>query len=190
MIDDCTILTIGHATRSLEELTALLAASDIDLLVDVRSVPRSRRNPQFNADTLPVALREAGVEYYRLPALGGWRRPHPDSPNTGWRLESFRGFADHMLSAEFELALADLIARASGNRKVAIMCAETVPWRCHRSLIADALTARGCEVRHIIGPGAVYLHRMTPFAKVGDGKVTYPPDSSATKDADSRAQAT
>lgn len=172
---NCTLFTIGHSTRSLKDFIALLAAWDIRLLADVRTVPRSRRNPQFNEDTLPAALHNAGIDYVRLPALGGWRRPRPDSPNTGWRLDSFRGYADYMLTDEFVLALGELISRACAGRNLAFMCAEAVPWRCHRSLIADALTARGYEVRHIMGPGKAQPHRMTPFAVVHDRRITYPP---------------
>jgi len=170
----CTVFTIGHSTRSLEELVSLLIAWNIDVLADVRSAPRSRRNPQFNADTLPARLSDDGIDYVRLPELGGWRRPRADSPNTAWRLESFRGFADYMMTDEFRAALDDLIARACAGRNLAFMCAEAVPWRCHRSLIADALTARGYEVRHIVGVDKAAPHRMTPFASVEGKLVTYP----------------
>lgn len=154
---------------------ALLTAWDVDVLADVRSVPRSRHNPQFNEDTLPGVLASAGIEYVRLPALGGWRRPRPDSPNTGWRLESFRGYADYMLTDRFEIAVDDLISQASTGRHLAIMCAEAMPWRCHRSLISDVLTAGGCEVCHIMSLEKAEVHRMTPFAQVEGDRITYPP---------------
>ncbi len=171
----CTLFTIGHSTRNLEEFIRLLAAWDIGVLADVRSVPRSRRNPQFNADILPAGLRDSGIDYIRLPALGGWRRPRMDSPNAGWRLASFRGFADYMLTNEFKDALDKLIALACAGQRFALMCAEAVPWRCHRSLISDALTARGYAVCHIMSLEKADLHRMTPFARVDGDLVTYPP---------------
>ena len=168
------LLTIGHSTRSLDEFAGLLAVWRVALLVDVRTVPRSRRNPQFNEDVLSSELAARGIAYERTKALGGWRRPVPDSPNTGWRLASFRGYADYMRTGEFERALNALIASAR-QRRLAIMCAEAVPWRCHRSLIADALLVRGCEVRHIMTATKAEPHRMTPFARVDGDRVTYPP---------------
>lgn len=166
--------TIGHSTRSFEELVALLRAHSVTHLIDVRTVPRSRRNPQFNRETLAEALPAVGISYTHMPGLGGLRKPRKESPNTGWRNDSFRGYADYMLTPEFETALAALIA-ISGRERVAIMCAEAVPWRCHRSLIADALAARGMEVRHIMGPGAARPHTLTPFAVLTGTRVTYPP---------------
>lgn len=171
----CSLFTIGHSTRSLQEFSALLLTWNIGLLADVRSVPRSRRNPQFNADVLPAGLRDAGIDYIRLPALGGWRRPRMDSPNTGWRLASFRGFADYMLTGDFRDALDNLITLACAGQRLAIMCAEAVPWRCHRSLIADAVTARGYEVCHIMSIEKANPHHMVPFAHVDGDLVTYPP---------------
>jgi uncharacterized protein (DUF488 family) len=168
------MFTIGHSTRSFEEFVALLQARSVKLLADVRTVRRSRHNPQFNIENLAPALATAGITYVQLPALGGWRRPLADSANTGWRQASFRGYADYMLTEEFRSALDGLIALGREHR-LAFMCAEAVPWRCHRSLIADALVARGCEVRHIINASKADAHRMTPFALVKVGVVTYPP---------------
>lgn len=167
------IFTIGHATRSLEQFIALLQAHEVTLVADVRTVPRSRHNPQYNRDTLPEALGAAGIGYRHLPALGGLRRTDPASPNRGWRNASFRGFADYMQTTEFVAGLDELLSLAQQWR-VAIMCAETVPWRCHRSLIADALFARDLTVEHIIGAGHTQLHRLTPFACVDGTRVTYP----------------
>jgi uncharacterized protein (DUF488 family) len=143
-----TIWTIGHSTRPIEELLGLLCAHEIGLLVDVRTVPRSRYNPQFNRDTLAHSLHGAGLQYRHLPELGGLRKPRKDSVNQGWRNDSFRGYADYMQTNEFREALEELIAE-SGLQLTAIMCAEALPWRCHRSLIADMLTIRGRAVRHI-----------------------------------------
>ncbi len=143
-------------------------------LVDVRTVPRSRRNPQFNREALPEPLAAAGIEYRQLPGLGGLRRPRADSRNTGWRNESFRGFADYMDTPEFEESLAELLDLAR-ERTAAIMCAEAVPWRCHRSLIADALVARGVPVWHIVGSGRCQAHALTAWARVEDGRVDYSP---------------
>ncbi len=165
--------TIGHGTRALEELIGLLQAHGIRCLVDVRTVPRSRRNPQFNRETLPGALTGAGIAYVHAPDLGGLRRPRADSPNTAWRNASFRGYADHMSSAEFGRALEGLIHRARAM-PTAVMCAESVPWRCHRSLIADALTARGVGVSHILSARRADPHVLTPWARVEGGQVTYP----------------
>ncbi len=150
-----------------------LKSHGIELLVDVRSVPRSRRVPQFNRETLPATLAGAGIEYLHLPALGGFRKPLPDSPNGGWRNNSFRGYADYMQTAEFAAALDELIALGRG-RPLAFMCAEALPFRCHRSLIADALAARGYCVCHIMGPRRAEEHKLTPFARVDGGRVTYP----------------
>ncbi len=167
------IFTIGHSTCSLEEFIGLLRAHGVTLLADVRTVPRSRRNPQFNRETLPGALAAAGIGYRHLPGLGGLRRPRPDSRNLAWESESFRGFADYMGTPEFEGALDELLELARRER-VAIMCAEAVPWRCHRSLIADALVARGVRVEHILGPARRQPHALTRFARVEGGRVVYP----------------
>ncbi|HEY3066867.1 MAG TPA: DUF488 domain-containing protein [Methylomirabilota bacterium] len=167
------IWTVGHSTRALEDFVELLRAHAITRLADVRTIPRSRRHPQFNRETLPGSLAAAGIGYVHLAALGGWRRPRADSINTAWRNESFRGYADHMQTPEFETALPGLIALAAVDR-VAIMCAEAVRWRCHRSLIADALVARGVGVEHIESVSRAVAHTLTPFAHVREGRVTYP----------------
>ncbi len=167
------ILTIGHSTRTLEEFLELLRAHGVTRLVDVRSMPRSRRNPQFNREALPEALAAAGLAYTHLPGLGGLRRPRPDSVNTAWENESFRGYADYMQTPEFERNLEELMA-LDREKRVAIMCAESVPWRCHRSLIADALTARGVPVSHIMSAAKANPHKLTSFARVEGDKVTYP----------------
>ena len=166
--------TVGHSTRRLEDFIALLRAHSVTPLVDVRTMPRSRHNPQFNSDTLATALASAGIGYTHSPELGGFRRPHVDSSNTGWRNTSFRGYADYMQTDAFERALTALAQRASGER-LAIMCAEAVPWRCQRSLIADALTARGIEVGEIVDEARVQPHALTSFAVVEGSRVTYPP---------------
>jgi uncharacterized protein (DUF488 family) len=167
------IFTVGHSTRPIEDFTALLEAHEIQLLVDVRTVPRSRHNPQFNRDTLPASLQRAHIDYLHMPELGGLRHARKDSTNTAWRNLSFRGFADYMETPEFEKGLAQLIDEAQ-TRRTAIMCAEAVPWRCHRSLIADALVARGLEVFEISSLTRVQQHKMTPFVKIEDTKVHYP----------------
>nr|WP_263429397.1 DUF488 family protein [Nannocystis pusilla] len=169
------IYTIGHSTRTLDELVALLCSFDVAVLADIRTVPRSRHNPQFNGDTLPAALRRRRLKYVHLPHLGGLRRPNKDATNSAWRNRSFKGFADYMQTDEFADGLAELRAWAAKGR-VALMCAEAVPWRCHRSLVADALTARGARVEHITGLSRSSPHRMTAFAVVEGGRVTYPGD--------------
>jgi len=135
------ILTIGHSTRTIADFTDLLGAHGVQLIVDIRTVPRSRHNPQFNENTLAASLKKSGIDYVRLKELGGLRHPRKDSPNMGWRNESFRGFAGYMQTQDFEGAIGELVRLAQG-RSVAIMCAEALPWRCHRSLVADALLAR------------------------------------------------
>ena len=167
------VLTVGHSTRPIEEFVRLLDAHGVKRLVDVRTLPRSRHNPQFNKHSLPRALKHAGIEYTHLPSLGGLRRPRKDSLNLGWRNAGFRGFADHMQTLEFKQALEDLIAMAEKQR-VAIMCAEALPWRCHRSLISDALLARGVRVEEISSPVRTQPHKLTPFAHVFGTEVTYP----------------
>lgn len=169
-----TVLTIGHSTRPLEELLALLKDHGVTLLVDVRSIPGSKRNPQFNRDGLARASEKAGVRYMHAAGLGGLRRARADSPNAGWRNPAFRGFADYMQTDAFQESLASLIEAARVER-VAVMCAEALPWRCHRSLISDALTVRGVKVKHIMGPGKTQPHRVTPWARVEGGRITYPP---------------
>jgi uncharacterized protein (DUF488 family) len=166
------VLTIGHSTHPIAEFLAILEAHGVDLLVDVRTVPRSRHNPQFNRDALPASLREAEIRYLSLPGLGGLRRPRADSPNTAWRNAGFRGYADYMQTAEFREHLHKLMELAS-ETQAAIMCAEAVPWRCHRSLIADALVVRGIPVEHIMSSTASHPHKLTPFARVEGHQIVY-----------------
>ena len=170
------VLTVGHSTRQLAEFIALLAVHSVSRLVDIRTVPRSRHNPQFNGDTLPVPLEVAGISYAHVAGLGGFRHTHPGSPNMGWRNVSFRGFADYMQTPQFAENLAALIEQATRER-VVLMCAEAVPWRCHRSLIADALVIHGIRVEEIINATRVQVHTLTPFAKVDGTVVTYPPQA-------------
>lgn len=165
--------TVGHSTRSAEELLALLAGHGIVRLVDVRTLPRSRRNPQFNQEALQATLEGAGIAYVHMPGLGGLRSPRPDSTNLAWRNPGFRGYADYMQTPEFAKNLAALVELA-GRGRAAVMCAEAVPWRCHRSLLADALTVRGVRVEHIIGPGRAEPHALTSWAHVEGTTVTYP----------------
>ena len=168
------VLTIGHSNRPIEEFLELLAAYEAQLLADVRKMPGSRANPQFGGEELTKSLRAVGIGYVHLPGLGGLRRGSPDSPNSGWRNASFRAFADYMLTPEFEASLGDLIARAASQR-VAIMCAEAVPWRCHRSLIADALVVRSIPVEHILSKTRSDKHSLRDWAHVEGKKITYPP---------------
>ncbi len=168
-----TIYTIGHSTRTIEQFLDMLKAHDIQEVVDVRTVPKSRRNPQFGQDALATSLKDAGIEYTHLKKLGGLRRPARDSINTGWQNESFRGFADYMATTEFQEGLRELEDIAKGKR-VAIMCAEAVTWRCHRSLIADALVTQGWQVLHIQSKKTAKPHELTSFLKVQDGKWIYP----------------
>jgi len=169
------IYTVGHSTRSADKFVALLAAHAIRRLVDVRTIPRSRHNPQFNSDRLPKTLAEAGIEYAHMPALGGLRRPSPNSVNFGWRNDSFRGYADYMQTEPFSSALDQLIDLAA-SAPTAIMCAEAVPWRCHRSLIADALVVRGIEAPEIVSTTRTTPHALTSFAHVDGIRLTYPPE--------------
>ena len=171
------VLTVGHSTRALESFIQLLQAHGVKRVIDVRTVPRSRRNPQFNGETLPNNLSQAKIRYTHLKELGGLRHPRPDSLNTGWRNASFRGFADYMQTPEFAAGLAKLIKLAS-RAPVAVMCAEAVPWRCHRSLIADALLVRGVCVEHITTPTRRHEHRLTPFARAEGTRITYPAEAS------------
>ena len=170
-----TIFTVGHSTLPIEDFAALLAAYGIETLADIRTVPRSRHNPQFNGDALAQSLRRQGIVYVALPGLGGLRRPRKDSPNMGWRNESFRGYADYMQTPAFEEAL-DALIQMSRQKRVAIMCAEAVPWRCHRSLVADALNVRGIPVVEILSRTSHRPHKLTPFAEVQGTSVTYPPE--------------
>jgi len=165
--------TLGHSTRPVTGLIALLEEHGVTRLLDVRTVPRSRHNPQFNSDALAVSLDRQGIAYAHRPGLGGLRKPRRDSLNLGWKNESFRGYADYMQTPEFEHALAALMADAE-REPCAVMCAEALPWRCHRSLIADALTVRGVEVRHIMAPGKAEPHKLTGFAHIEGTQLTYP----------------
>ncbi|HTK30279.1 MAG TPA: DUF488 domain-containing protein [Vicinamibacterales bacterium] len=167
------IYTVGHSTRSLDELVGLLRGAGVVQLGDIRTVPRSRRHPQFWREALEQSMPAAGIAYRHLPALGGLRKPRPDSANGAWRHEGFRGYADYMQTPAFQAALADLIAWAAAA-PTAIMCAEAVWWRCHRQLVADALVANGVEVRHILSAGQAPAHTLTEFARVEGGRVTYP----------------
>jgi len=167
------VLTVGHSTRAIEEFVLLLDAHGVTRLVDVRTLPRSRHNPQFNQDSLPAALDRAGIAYTHMPGLGGLRRPRKDSTNLGWRNTGFRGFADYMQTPEFAKAIEKLITMAAKDR-VAIMCAEAVPWHCHRSLIADALLVRGLRVEEITSLTRTQPHRLSAFAHVFGTEVTYP----------------
>ena len=174
------VFTVGHSTRALEDFIALLSAHGVQRLVDVRTVPRSRHNPQFNRDTLPQALQARGIGYAHVAELGGLRKPLPDSINKGWRNPSFRGYADHMQSAEFARSLTQLMAAAQ-SEQLAVMCAEAVPWRCHRSLIGDALLVHGVPVEELVDAKRRQPHRLTPFAVVDGSTITYPADDLAAR---------
>lgn len=176
-MDQPLVLTIGHSTLPIEEFVALLRANEVRCLLDIRTVPKSRHNPQYHQDNLPHSLNAAGIDYLHLPGLGGLRRPRPDSPNAAWRNTSFRGYADYMQTPEFAHNVDEVIALAHETR-CCLMCAESVPWRCHRSLVADALTVRGVSVEHIIGHKRK-PHTMTPFAQVDGLAITYPPGQAA-----------
>ena len=167
------ILTLGHSNRPLEDFLALLKRHGVACLADVRTLPRSRFNPQFNQDRLAAALELAGIEYRHVPALGGLRRARPDSPHRGLEDDALRGFADHMDTPEFEAALAGVL-ELTATRSVAMMCAEAAPEHCHRSLIADALVARVVTVRHILDDAAPRDHTLTRFARVEGCRVSYP----------------
>ena len=173
MSSESPILTVGHSTRTIEEFIGILKAHGVTCVVDVRTVPRSRHNPQFNREGLPTSLKSASIAYLHLAGLGGLRRPRADSINTAWKNASFRGFADYMQTAEFEQTLGSLIELAQKER-VALMCAEAVPWRCHRSLIADALVARGIPTEHIMSETRRNAHCLRAFAKTTGSTVTYP----------------
>jgi uncharacterized protein (DUF488 family) len=171
--DMSPVLTIGHSTRTWKDFLALLRAHRVKRVIDVRSVPRSRHNPQFNRETLSKKLRAARIGYVHLRKLGGLRHARRDSPNMGWRNTSFRGFADYMQTCEFEAGLHRLM-KLAGQKRSAIMCAEAVPWRCHRSLIADALTVRGIRVDDIMSMTRSQVHSLIAFARVRGHRITYP----------------
>jgi uncharacterized protein (DUF488 family) len=165
--------TIGHSTRPIDEFITLLKGHEIQQLVDVRTIPRSRYNPQFNRESLAKNLKKAKVIYAHMRQLGGLRKAKKDSINAGWKNASFRGYADYMQTPEFWTALENLMADGR-DRKTAIMCAEAVPWRCHRSLIADALIVKGWTVRHIMSETKADEHRVTSFAVINRDSITYP----------------
>jgi uncharacterized protein (DUF488 family) len=176
-----TLLTVGHSNRPLSAFLEILEANRVGLLVDVRTIPRSRYNPQFNWETLAQALAIHEIAYEHLPGLGGLRHPHKDSINTGWRNDSFRGYADYMQTEDYARNLEELCnlettweSRTENKTAVAIMCAEALPWRCHRSLIADSLVARGIPVAHILSSSKIEPHKLTSFAQIAGTKVIYP----------------
>lgn len=175
-----TISTVGHSTHPIEEFIDILRAHGIRQLVDVRTIPRSRRNPQFNRENIKASLQTAGIEYCHLPGLGGLRHARKDSINIGWRNASFRGYADYMQTPEFEDAILQVI-RLAQEKPTTLMCAEAVPWRCHRSLVADALIVRAIEIREIIGRAPPEPHRLTAFAHVCGTRVTYPKEGSGAQ---------
>jgi len=169
-----TVFTIGHSTKTLESFIGLLKENSVKKVVDIRTLPRSRHNPQFNRETLPDHLKASRIGYIHITGLGGLRHTRSDSLNTGWRNSSFRGFADYMQTEEFERSLERLIQLAN-RHQVALMCAEAVPWRCHRSLVADALKVRGINVEHIMSSKKRQPHELTPWARVDGIQITYPP---------------
>jgi uncharacterized protein (DUF488 family) len=168
------IWTIGHSTRSFDEFLRLLQANQISRLADIRTIPQSRRHPHFSRAALDAALRTHGLEYRHFPDLGGLRKPRADSSNSAWQNASFRGYADHMTTTPFVLAV-DALLDFGAPARAAVMCAEAVWWRCHRMLLSDALVARGVDVQHILSEAKTQPHRMTPFAKVSEaGEISYP----------------
>jgi uncharacterized protein (DUF488 family) len=171
------VMTIGHSTRTIGEFIRLLQAHGVTYIVDVRTVPRSRHNPRFNEASLPGSLKKVGLGYVHMPGLGGLRRAMRDSPNGGWRNASFRGYADYMQTPEFAASLEEAIRLAKQDR-IALMCAEALPWRCHRSLIADALLVRGICTEDIMSATRRHVHTLTPFAKVRGTRITYPAEDS------------
>jgi uncharacterized protein (DUF488 family) len=173
-----TIFTIGHSTRPIEQFMELLRANGVTQLIDIRTIPKSRHNPQFDADRLPASLGKAGIRYLHLKELGGLRHARADSANRGWRNLSFRGFADYMQTPEFEAGLRRAIGLARAHW-TALMCAEAVPWRCHRSLVADALTVRGVRVLEIVSARPPAEHKLTSFAAVHGTSITYPADQAS-----------
>lgn len=168
------VYTIGHSTRTADAFIALLEAHSVTNLADVRTVPKSRHNPQFNAEALAAALAARRIAYAAFPGLGGFRRANPQSPNAGWRNASFRGYADYMQTPAFAENI-DALLRLAADRTVAVMCAEAVPWRCHRSLIADALLVRGVRAEEIVSEAKSEPHKLTSFARVDGIAITYPP---------------
>jgi uncharacterized protein (DUF488 family) len=172
---DGAVFTVGHSTLPIERFMALLKTYGIERLVDIRTMPWSRHNPQFNDTALANSVTTQHIDYVHIQALGGLRHARKDSHNTGWRNGGFRGYADYMQSEEFQDALETLI-RMSRQKRVAIMCAEAVPWRCHRSLVADALSVRGIPVVEILSESSYRPHKLTAFAQVDGTHITYPPE--------------
>ncbi len=166
------IYTIGHSTRTFDDFAGLLEAHGVRQLADIRTIPRSRRHPQFERDALAVGLQARNIAYRHMPGLGGLRHPRRDSPNSGWRNESFRGYADYMATPAFDKALGELLVMAE-NLPTCVMCAEAVWWRCHRSLVADALVSRGIEVLHITSSGPPSSHKLNQMAHIENGVITY-----------------
>ena len=173
------VMTVGHSTHTIEEFICLLQTHDTTCVVDVRTIPRSQHNPQFNKASLPRSLKKAGLGYVHIPGLGGLRHAKRDSPNGGWHNSSFRGFADYMQTPEFAQSLEELLHLATQDR-IVLMCAEVVPWRCHRSLIADALLVRGIRTEDIMSATRRQVHTLTPFAKVRGTAITYPTEASGS----------
>ena len=171
------IWTVGHSTRTIDEFISLLKANEIKVLADVRAWPSSKRYPQFNKDRLTESLNAHGIRYEYFPELGGKRKTKPDSRNTAWRNASFRGYADYMETEQYQKGIERLLDVSRSDGSTAIMCAEAVWWRCHRSLIADYLKARGVEVLHILGPNKAEPHPYTPVARIVNGELSYEPDS-------------
>ena len=180
--DPLTVFTIGHSTRPIAEFLDLLRANAIRQLLDIRTIPKSRRNPQFNSDALAASLAAAKIRYTHMKDLGGLRHPARDSINLGWRNASFRGYADYMQTPEFAEAIDRAINLARQTSPTVLMCAEAVPWRCHRSLVADALVVRGVRVLEIVGAAKPKEHALTPFAHVQDTRITYPADQRSLLD--------
>jgi uncharacterized protein (DUF488 family) len=170
------VFTIGHSTRSIEQFIEILKAHGVKRVIDVRTIPRSRHNPQFNRESLAESLRDSGIGYTHIKKLGGLRHPTNDSINVGWRNSGFRGFADYMQTPEFDAALERTI-RLAKTKPSALMCAEAVPWRCHRSLIADALTVRKIPVKDIVSGTRAKPHKITPFALIRAARITYPDET-------------
>ena len=167
------ILTIGHSTRTLDDFIGILRAHGVVRVVDIRTIPRSKHNPQFNQETLSGRLKESAIDYVLMKQLGGLRHPKADSPNTGWKNSSFRGFADYMQTEEFTKGVDQLIGLAQ-NGQACIMCAEILPWRCHRWLISDALSIRGVHVEHIMTTKTRTTHSLTKWASIEGTQISYP----------------
>lgn len=180
------VFTIGHSTRPIGEFIGLLQSNGVKQLIDIRTIPKSRHNPQFNSDTLEASLRAAKIRYIHMKELGGLRHAKRDSINLGWRNASFRGYADYMQTPEFVAALDHAIELAE-ERPTALMCAEAVPWRCHRSLVADALLIRGVRVLEIISAAEPKEHKLTPFSRVRGKRITYPSDQGSLLDPPERS---